>query len=134
MVGFGVLYLILKKFRKFSGQLFLCYGIWYGTGRAFIEGLRTDSLYIGNTGLRVSQVLSLAIVAVCALVLVIKLVKVTKTPVPIEGVDYFPKDAQKTFKEIREEKEAKLLAEKNNAKIKNRKNVATKSAEEEENG
>ena len=134
MLGFLVLYVILKKFRKFSGQLFLCYGIWYGIGRAAIEGLRTDSLYIGNTDFRVSQVLSLAIVAVCALVLVIKLVKVTKTPVPIEGVDYFPKDAQKTFKEIREEKEAKLLAEKNNAKTKTRKNVETKSAEEEENG
>ena len=107
MVGFGVLYLILKKFRKFSGQLFLCYGIWYGTGRAFIEGLRTDSLYIGNTGLRVSQVLSLAIVFVCAALLVAMLIKVKKHPVKIEGVDYFPADAQKTFKEIKEEKKKK---------------------------
>lgn len=99
MLGFGILYLMLKKFRKFSGQLFLCYGIWYGTGRAIIEGLRTDSLYIGSTGIRVSQALSLAIVAVCAVILVAMLIKVKKHPVKIEGVDYFQPDAPKTLKE-----------------------------------
>ncbi|MBE6795734.1 MAG: prolipoprotein diacylglyceryl transferase [Ruminococcaceae bacterium] len=99
MLGFGILYLMLKKFRKFSGQLFLCYGIWYGTGRAIIEGLRTDSLYIGSTGIRVSQALSLAIVAVCAIVLVAMLIRVKKHPVKIEGVDYFQPDAPKTLKE-----------------------------------
>ena len=99
MLGFGVLYLMLKKFRKFSGQLFLCYGIWYGAGRAIIEGLRTDSLYIGSTGIRVSQALSLAIVAVCAVILVAMLIKVKKHPVKIEGVEYFQPDAPKTLKE-----------------------------------
>ena len=39
-----------------------CYCIFYGIVRFFIEGLRTDSLYIGNTGLRISQVLSLVLV------------------------------------------------------------------------
>jgi phosphatidylglycerol:prolipoprotein diacylglycerol transferase len=34
------------------------YVAWYGFGRMFIEGLRTDSLYLFNTGLRVSQVLA----------------------------------------------------------------------------
>ena len=99
MVGFLLLYLILKKFRKFSGQLFLSYGIWYGTGRAIIEGLRTDSLYIGTTGIRVSQLLS-----VCAVILVAMLIRVKKHPVKIEGVDYFPPDAAKMLKEIKEEK------------------------------
>lgn len=118
MLGFLVLYIILKKFRKFSGQLFLCYGIWYGLGRAAIEGLRTDSLYISGTDLRVSQVLSLAIVAVCSIILVVRLVSVIKKPVPIEGIDYFPKDAQKTFKEMREEKAAKEEAQRQRSKIK----------------
>ena len=104
MLGFLVLYIILKKFRKFSGQLFLSYGIWYGLGRTFIEGLRTDSLYIAGTNLRVSQVLSICIVAVCTVVLVAMLVKVKKHPVKIEGVDYFPPDAAKMRKEIKEEK------------------------------
>jgi phosphatidylglycerol:prolipoprotein diacylglycerol transferase len=112
MLGFLVLYIILKKFRKFSGQLFLCYGIWYGIGRAAIEGLRTDSLYIGTTGIRVSQALSLAIVAVCLAMLIIKLLKLRKNPQPIEGVDYFPKDAAKYFKEIKAEREEKENAKK----------------------
>ena len=104
MLGFLVLYIILKKFRKFSGQLFLCYGIWYGTGRTIVEGLRTDSLYIGNTDLRVSQLLSVAIVAVCAVLLVINLIKVKKNPKPIEGVNFFPEGSAKTLKEKKEEK------------------------------
>lgn len=104
MLGFLVLYIILKKCRKFSGQMFLCYGIWYGTGRAIIEGLRTDSLYIGDTGLRVSQLLSMAIVVVSAVLLIINLIKVKKNPKPIEGVDFFPEGAAKMLKEIKEEK------------------------------
>ncbi len=111
MLGFLVLYIILKKFRKFSGQLFLCYGIWYGTGRAVIEGLRTDSLYIGNTDFRVSQLLSVAIVAVCATILIVNLVKVKKNPKPIEGVDFFPEGSAKTIKEKKAEKAAKAQQE-----------------------
>lgn len=89
IAGFLILFLICKKFRKFSGQVFLCYGIWYGIGRTIIEGMRTDSLYIGDTGLRVSQLLSLAIVIVCSVLLVVFLAKFMKNPKPIEGVDYF---------------------------------------------
>ena len=104
MLGFLVLYIMLKKFRKFSGQLFLTYGIWYGLGRTFIEGLRTDSLYIGSTNIRVSQLLSICIVAVCSVILIGMLIRVKKHPVKIEGVDYFPPDAAKMRKEIKEEK------------------------------
>ncbi len=107
MAGFGILYLILKKFRKFSGQLFLCYGIWYGTGRAIFEGLRTDSLYIGTSDIRVSQALSLALVAVCVIIMVLKLISLRKNPKPIEGVDFFPADAAKMISEIKAEKESK---------------------------
>ena len=106
MVGFVVLYIILKKFRKFSGQLFLCYGIWYGVERTIVEGLRTDSLYIGNTDLRVSQLLSIAIVVVCATILIINLIRVKKNPKPIEGVDFFPEGSPKTLKERKAEKAA----------------------------
>ena len=98
MLGVFVLYVITRKFRKFSGQTFLCYGIWYGAERAVVEGLRTDSLYIGDTGLRVSQVLSVVIVIVCLAILIVKLLKVRKTPVLIEGVDYFPKDERSKTK------------------------------------
>lgn len=53
VIGFIILNLVYKK-KKFNGQIFLMYITWYGFGRMFIEGLRTDSLYIfGN--IRVSQ-------------------------------------------------------------------------------
>lgn len=78
LFGFVVLYIICKKYRKFDGQLILGYGIIYGIERFFVEGLRTDSLYIGDTGLRVSQVLSLAIVVFCAALMIVRLVQINK--------------------------------------------------------
>ena len=105
-----MLFIILKKFRKFSGQLFLTYGLWYGLERAVVEGMRTDSLYIGNTNLRVSQLISICLVAVCFTVLTVLLIKYTKNPKPIEGVDYFPEGAAKMIKEIKAEKAAAKAA------------------------
>ena len=89
ILGFLVLYIILKKCRKFSGQMFLLYGVWYGIERAVVEGLRTDSLYIGSTDIRVSQALSLVLAVVCLAIFIIKLLSVLKNPKPIEGVDYY---------------------------------------------
>ncbi|GEM_PF-100116 len=43
------------KRRKFRGQIFFSYLAWYGFGRFWIEQLRTDSLYLGNTNIRISQ-------------------------------------------------------------------------------
>ena len=54
-VGFLLLHKLSKK-RQYDGQIALGYVAWYGLGRAFIEGLRTDSLYIGI--FRVSQLLA----------------------------------------------------------------------------
>ena len=88
--SFFVLYLICKKAYKFSGQLILCYGILYGAERAVVEGLRTDSLYIGSTSLRVSQVLSLVLALACLAILIIKLVQVKKNPVPYTPVEELP--------------------------------------------
>ena len=55
VVGFVLLHK-LSKHRRYDGQVALGYVAWYGLGRAFIEGLRTDSLYIG--AIRVSQLLA----------------------------------------------------------------------------
>lgn len=55
LIGFIVLHFYAKH-RKFDGEVFLMYIGWYGLGRFFIEGLRTDSLYIGN--IRVSQLIA----------------------------------------------------------------------------
>ncbi len=52
VLGFTLINIFYKK-RKFDGQVFLMYVAWYGLGRGFIEGLRTDSLYVGP--FRISQ-------------------------------------------------------------------------------
>ena len=55
VAGFVLLHFLSKK-RQYDGQIALGYAAWYGLGRTFIEGLRTDSLYWGT--FRVSQMLA----------------------------------------------------------------------------
>ena len=55
--GFLLLHRLSKR-RRYPGQTFLQYLAWYGLGRLWIEGLRTDSLYLGGTDIRVSQLLA----------------------------------------------------------------------------
>ena len=57
LVGFLGLHFYCRK-SKFDGEVFLLYVAWYGLGRAWIEGLRTDSLYLFSTGIRVSQLVA----------------------------------------------------------------------------
>jgi len=59
-----ILMLILRRTKLLRiGDLLSVYLIWYSVGRFFIEGMRTDSLYIGNTGLRTAQIISLLMIA-----------------------------------------------------------------------
>ena len=67
LAGFLALAAFFKK-RRFNGQIFLGYVIWYGLGRAWIEGLRTDSLLIGSTGLRASQLVAIGSVLALSLI------------------------------------------------------------------
>ena len=55
LTGFVLLHFLSKK-RQYDGQIALGYAAWYGLGRAMIEGLRVDSLYLGP--IRVSQLLA----------------------------------------------------------------------------
>ncbi len=65
----GFLWLhFLSRYRRYDGQIALGYVFWYGLGRAMIEGLRMDSLYIGP--FRVSQLLAAGSCAVAAGVLI----------------------------------------------------------------
>ena len=67
LAGFVLLHFLSKK-RKFDGQIALGYAAWYGLGRTFIEGLRTDSLYWGQ--FRVSQMLAAISCFVAVIILV----------------------------------------------------------------
>ena len=57
LTGLIVMQFVIKR-RKFDGECLLFYIGWYGAGRMIIEGLRTDSLMLGNSGIRVSQLIA----------------------------------------------------------------------------
>ena len=78
-LGFVVLHFLSKK-REYDGQIALGYAVWYGLGRTFIEGLRTDSLYIPGTSIRVSQALAAASCILAAAVLAYFMLKPPAKP------------------------------------------------------
>lgn len=63
--------LIYRRKSKTDGNVFLWYLLLYGIERAFVEGLRTDSLYIGGV-VRVSQLLSVVLVIFAAVMLIVR--------------------------------------------------------------
>ena len=73
IIGFVILHFYSKK-RKFDGEVFFLYLAWYGLGRAMIESLRTDSLYLFGSNLRVSQLVALlCVIGAVSAVLVIRM-------------------------------------------------------------
>ena len=96
VIGLLLLYFVVSRARRFDGENTCFYFIWYGLGRFWIEGLRTDSLYLFHWTLfgqriRVSQALSLVMVLVCAGILVYQF-KVKKA----DGSNLFVKRMQQT--------------------------------------
>ncbi|MDD7516865.1 prolipoprotein diacylglyceryl transferase [Ruminococcus flavefaciens] len=77
LLGFVILAFWSKR-RKYDGQIFLMYLAWYGAERFFIEGLRTDSLMLGN--IRVSQALSAVIFIVSVILQIILFAKRKRDP------------------------------------------------------
>jgi len=59
-----VLLILYTKHKKFDGEVMLLYLAGYGLGRVWIEGLRTDQLFLWGTPFAVSQLLSALIVVV----------------------------------------------------------------------
>lgn len=80
LCGFLLIWLVMSKRRRFQGENLLCYLLWYGLGRVWIEGLREDSLYLFGVTLfgapvRVSQALSAVLVVTAAILLLVNLKK-----------------------------------------------------------
>lgn len=92
LLSFLILHIIVTKYRKFKGEVFMLYGVFYGAERMIVEGMRTDSLYIANTSIRVSQLLS-AIIAVVALVFFVYfMIRYKKNTLPKGMLPIIPKD------------------------------------------
>ncbi len=67
-----VLLVVCTKRKKFDGEVICLYLLGYGLGRAWIEGLRTDQLWIPGTEIPVSQVLAVVLVVVSAAIITVK--------------------------------------------------------------
>ena len=84
LAGFVLLTSLYSR-KKFHGQILLMYAAWYGFGRMLIEGLRTDSLYIPGTPLRISQCIGLVCFVAGSVLLTVFLIKFRKAP-PVSPV------------------------------------------------
>lgn len=82
LVGFLLINALYKK-KKFDGQVVLMYLTWYGFGRMLIEGLRTDSLYVGV--FRISQVVGFVCFVAGSILLVVNLLKVRRASLTTEA-------------------------------------------------
>jgi phosphatidylglycerol:prolipoprotein diacylglycerol transferase len=72
----GVIILILlRKVNLRRGEMFLFYLTWYSVGRFFIEGMRTDSLYLIGE-LRTAQVVSLLAIAISIILFIYRRVTI----------------------------------------------------------
>ena len=74
LVGLLLMLFVITRGRRFDGENTWFYFLWYGLGRSWIEGLRTDSLYLFDwtfmgQPIRVSQALSMVMVVVAAFML-----------------------------------------------------------------
>lgn len=65
-----IILLLLRRVNLRRGELFLTYVIWYSIGRLFIEGLRTDSLLIGDTSIRIAQVMSGSLIVIGVILII----------------------------------------------------------------
>jgi len=70
LIGFIVLILFRKRYYNKIGQTTGLYLIWYGIGRFFIEGMRTDSLMLGS--FRMAQIISILFVIIGLIIIIIK--------------------------------------------------------------
>lgn len=86
LLSFLILHIIVKKHRCFKGEIFMLYGVLYGSERMIVEGLRTDSLYIADTTIRVSQLLSAVIVVVALISFIYFMVRYKKGTLPAKMI------------------------------------------------
>ncbi len=77
LIGFALLIFVYNKTKKI-GVPTATYLIWYGIGRSLIEGIRGDSLYIGDTNIRVSQLLSVVMIVIGVTIIIFNIIKAKK--------------------------------------------------------
>lgn len=137
LCGLILLLAVISRGRRFDGENAWFYFLWYGLGRTWIEGLRTDSLYLFDwkvlgVPVRVSQALSLCLAAVSALALWLEIRVLRRSPEDLyvrqpESRMWFEDDPDAINRPRREKKrtgdtmailmDGKALAEKTRARV-----------------
>lgn len=77
-LGVMLILLFYTKRKKFDGEIFFLYFIGYGLGRFWIEGLRTDQLFLWNTNIPISQLLSAVMVVISLAYIIYKRARLWK--------------------------------------------------------
>lgn len=111
VLGFVVANLLYKH-KRFHGQIALFYFTWYGFGRMFIEGFRTDSLYVPGTGVRISQLVGLLCFLGCGAALLTLTILTRKRAPLLVLEDAAYQAAQKVEAELVETKTEEATTEK----------------------
>lgn len=83
LVFIALIYVV--RHRKFKGQVALTYAVLYGAGRFYLEGLRTDQLTIGGSGLAVSQMVGLTCAVVGVIIYIFALIKCKSKTAVVEN-------------------------------------------------
>ena len=130
IIGLLLIVFVVSRARRFDGENTCFYFLWYGIGRFFIEGLRTDSLYLFDWQLfgepiRVSQALSLVMIVVSLVVLLVNANKKERKPLFVHQV---------AAAQLAEEAEAEVPVEEVSADAltADEESAAEETAEEEE--
>lgn len=109
VAGLLLIHFVGRRERKFDGEVFLYYILWYGAGRSWIEGLRTDSLYAGS--LKVSQVIAISSAVLALIMIVYFRIAAVKSKKPLYADTELSKERFEEF-------ERKRVLEKENAAAK----------------
>lgn len=133
LLGFIFLHIYSKKLRTFDGEVALLYLAWYGFGRAFIEQLRTDSLYAGS--IKVSQLVAVVSFTIAIVVFVIMKVRTHKTKKPLyvnsgESQELIESDLKAEL-EHKEKKKNKKLADTDNEESEESEEATEETTDEE---
>ena len=110
LLGF-VLLAFWSKRRKYDGQLFLMYLTWYGAERFIVEGLRTDSLMLGN--IRVSRALSAVLFILSVIMQILLFIRRKRDP---ESMKLYV-NTEESHQLIEESRRKRMGMSKDDAKI-----------------
>ncbi len=116
VIGLLLIVFVVSRARRFDGENTCFYFLWYGIGRFWIEGLRTDSLYLFDWQLfgqpiRVSQALSLVMVVVSLVLLVINVNRKDRKPLFVQQVAAAGLAAEEAAEEVPSAEETEQVAE-----------------------